>query len=129
MTIMSCEKPSSTSKTKAKTSTRILEDVYKNWRKTTERIHFLSAKRTRTSKNNNVLERRMLKSLICIDEFFFDDTDHQSFIASSNKTGQNAHRNRMKRNTNVSGKPNNSKISRNFPSTLKNAPNTTLDAK
>ena len=115
MTIMSREKPSSTSKTKAEISTRILADVYKNWRETTERLNYLSAKRTRTSKNNNVLERRMLKSLICIDEQIFDDTDHRRFIASSNKTGQNAHRNRMKRNKNVPGKQNNSNITRKFP--------------
>ena len=113
MTIMSREKPNSTSKTKAETSARIVEDVYRNWRKTTERIHFLSAKRTHSLKNNSVFERRMLKSLNCIDEQVFDDHDHRKYITSSKKTGQNAHKNRMKRSKNVSGKRKISKVPRN----------------
>ena len=68
MEILTLEEPSSTSTTKARASKRIVEDVYKTWRKTTERIHFLSEKRARTSKYKDIIERKIFKSLLRIDE-------------------------------------------------------------
>ena len=114
MEILSRENPSSTSTTKARTSKQIVEDVYKTWRKTTERIHILSEKLARTSKYKDIIERKMFKSLLHIKEQCFDDTDHRIFNRSSNKKGFDTHRNRDQRNKNASRKQNTSKIPRNF---------------